>query len=204
MISIDGKAKKIPKQVQDDGDFKDSKRRHPELVSGSINIDLVVKSKKWKGSEKFVEEVCKKIIPFTDLKKILKKDLTLEVSISLVCDAQIKRINSQFRNQNKPTNVLSFCALDEKLIRKVGLKKAVKPCKHLFLGDIIISYETVKKESLAQEKKFEDHLTHLILHSILHLIGYDHEDKKMAKTMEGLEIKILKNFKIKNPYQQNN
>lgn len=165
-----------------------------------ILIDLVTKSKKWKGSEKFVEEICKEIMPLTDLKKILKKDLSLEVSVSLVCDAQIKKINSQFRDQNKPTNVLSFCALDEKLIRKIGLEKAVKPCTYLFLGDVIISYETVKKESLAQEKKFEDHLTHLILHSILHLIGYDHEDKKMAKIMENLEIKILKNFKIKNPY----
>jgi probable rRNA maturation factor len=169
-----------------------------------ILVDLAVKSKKWKGSEKLVEEICKKIIPLTDLKKILKKDLTLEVSILLVCDAQIKKINSQFRDKNHPTNVLSFCALDEKLIRKAGLKKAIKPCKYLFLGDIIISYETVKKESLAQEKKFEDHLAHLILHSILHLIGHDHEDKKMAKIMEDLEIKILKNFKIKNPYQQNN
>jgi len=172
-----------------------------------ISIDVVTKSKKWsveKDIENFVDKTCKKIIPFTDLKKILKKDLTLELSVSLVCDAQIKKINSQFRGKNKPTDVLSFSALDEELIRKIGLKKAVEPCKHLFLGDIVISFEVTKKESLAQKKKFEDHLTHLILHSILHLIGYDHEDQKMAKIMEGLEIKILQNFKIKNPYQQNN
>jgi probable rRNA maturation factor len=170
-----------------------------------INIDVALKSKKWseeKSIENFIEKICKKIIPFTDLKKILVKDLTLELSVSLVCDAQIKKINQQFRQKNKATNVLSFPALDEKLLRKVGLKKAIKPYQHLFLGDIIISYETLKKEALAQKKKFKDHLTHLILHSILHLLGHDHEDKKMAEKMEGLEIKILKNFKIANPYQQ--
>jgi len=115
---------------------------------------------------------------------------------------QMKKINFEFRQKNKPTNVLSFPALDENLIRKVGIKKAVGPCNHLFLGDVVISYETLKKESLAQKKKFHDHLTHLLLHSILHLISYDHEDEKMAKVMESLEIKILKTLKIKNPYQQ--
>lgn len=167
-----------------------------------INIDLVLRSKKWHGHEKFVEETCKKIIPFTDLKEILRKDRELEVSISLVSDVQMKKINFEFRQKNKATNVLSFPMLDEKLIRKNGIKKAVGTAKHLFLGDIVISFETVKKESLAQKKKFEDHLSHLILHSILHLIGYDHENKKMAKIMEDLEIKILKKLQIKNPYQQ--
>lgn len=168
-----------------------------------IIVDVVTKSKKWsveKNIEKFVEKTCQKIIPLTDLKKIIKKDFTLEVAVLLVCDSQMKKINFEFRQKNKPTNVLSFPALDEKLIRKVGIKKAASAAQHLFLGDIIISYETVKKESLAQKKKFNDHLTHLILHSILHLIGYDHEDKKMAKIMENLEIKILKTLQIKNPY----
>ena len=163
-------------------------------------IDIVTKSKKWdaeKNVEKFVEETCRKIIAQTELKKIP----TLEVTISLLSNAQMKKINQQFRQKNKPTNVLSFPALDEKLIRKVGIKKAAKPCDYLFLGDIVISYETVKKESLAQKKKFRDHLAHLILHSILHLFGHDHQDKKMAKIMESLEIKILKTLAIKNPYQ---
>lgn len=169
-----------------------------------IFIDLELKSKKWndeKNIEKFVEKTCQKIILLTDLKKILTKNFTLEVAISLVSDAQIKKINSEFRGKNKATDVLSFSNLDENLIREVGLKKAVGAAKYLLLGDVVIAYETVKKESLAQKKKFDDHLTHLILHSILHLIGFDHEDEKMAKKMENLEIKILQSLKIKNPYQ---
>ncbi|MBU6339336.1 MAG: rRNA maturation RNase YbeY [Rickettsiales bacterium] len=172
-----------------------------------INIDVVTKSKKWleeENSEKFIKETCEKLIPLTDLKTILNKNFAkgfeLELSISLVSDTQIKKINSQFRNKNKATNVLSFPALDENLVRKIGLKKLTKSTKYLFLGDIIIAYETVKKESLAQKKKFRNHLTHLILHSILHLIGFDHEDEKMAKEMESLEIKILKKLNIANPY----
>lgn len=170
-----------------------------------INIDLVAKSKKWqqeKNIENFIDKICKKLIPLTDLQKILGKDFDLELSVSLVSDLQIKKINQQFRQKNKPTNVLSFPALDENLIRQIGLKKVVGSAKYLFLGDVIISYETLKKESLAQKKKFHDHLTHLILHSILHLIGHDHEDEKMANTMENLEIKILKKIGIANPYQQ--
>lgn len=170
-----------------------------------INIDVVIKSKKWqdeKNIENFIDKTCKNLIPLTDLKKILTKDFELELSVLLVSDAQIKKINSQFRQKNKPTNVLSFPALDENLIRNIGIKKVVGSNTYLLLGDIIIAQEKVKKESLAQKKKFRDHLTHLILHSILHLIGYDHEDEKMANTMEALEVKILKRIGIANPYQQ--
>ncbi len=171
-----------------------------------ILIDLETKSKKWneeKNIEELVEKICQKIIPLTDLKKLLTKNFTLEIAVSLVSDAQIKKINQQFRDKNKATDVLSFSNLDENLIRQIGLKKAIGACNYLLLGDIVIAYETVKKESLAQKKKFHEHLTHLILHSILHLIGFDHEDEKMAKIMENLEIKILKTLKIQNPYQQN-
>ena len=169
-------------------------------------IDIVVKSKKWaeiKNVENFVEKTIQKIIPLIDLKKILKKNFILEISVSLVSDLQMKKINLEFRGKNKATNVLSFPALDENLIRQIGLKKLAGADEYLFLGDIIIAFETLKKESLAQKKKFHDHLTHLILHSILHLIGYDHEEEKMAKIMEDLEVRILKKLKIKDPYQLN-
>jgi probable rRNA maturation factor len=169
-------------------------------------IDIVVKSKKWaeiKNVENFIEKTIQKIIPLTDLKKILKKNFILEISVSLVSDLQMKKINLEFRGKNKATNVLSFPALDENLIRQIGLKKLAGADEYLFLGDIIIAFETLKKESLAQKKKFHDHLIHLILHSILHLIGYDHEEEKMAKIMEDLEVRILKKLKIKDPYQLN-
>lgn len=169
-----------------------------------MNIDIVTKTKKWKGREKLVEKITKKLLPLalsSSLKrkafrgsqenKLLrsstlqvKNDEMVEVSISLVSDAQMKKINFQFREKNKPTNVLSFPAFD-----------------NLFLGDIVIAYETLEREAKEQKKTFNDHLTHLILHSILHLLGHDHEEEKMAQKMEKLEVKILHQLGISNPYQ---
>lgn len=166
-----------------------------------IHIDIVTKSKKWQAfdnHEHEIRRICQTLVPLTDLKALNKTEL--ELSISLVSNAQIKKINAQFRGANKATNVLSFPALDENLIREIGLKTLVKDDPYLFIGDIIIAYETVEKESLAQKKNFTNHVTHLILHSILHLIGYDHEEDKMAQEMEKLEITILKKLNIKNPY----
>jgi probable rRNA maturation factor len=142
-----------------------------------IAVDVVTKSKKWIGKEKLVERLAKKLI------SLVKSDAQ-ELAISLVSDRQIKKINLQFRDKNKPTNVLSFPAFDR-----------------VFLGDIVIAYETLEREAKEQKKKFNDHLTHLILHSILHLLGHDHEEEKMAQKMEKLEIKILKQLDIENPYK---
>jgi probable rRNA maturation factor len=155
-----------------------------------ITLDIVRKSREWKNHESFIDETCRSIIPLTSLNKLLKKNITLELSISLVSDPEMQKLNFAFRAQDKATNVLSFPALDE-----------ISPkADYIFLGDIIISFETVKREALEQEKDFENHLTHMILHSILHLIGFDHEDDNMANIMETLEIKILKKLKINNPY----
>lgn len=168
-----------------------------------IHIDLAIKSKKWlalKNIEKFIEKTCVELILLSEIKSFLKKQNHLELSICLVSNAQIKKINQEFRNKNKPTDVLSFSFLDEKLIRKIGFKNVAKPMQQMFLGDIILAFETINKEALATKKDFYHHLTHLLLHSILHLIGYDHERKKDAAIMEKIEIKILQKLKIKNPY----
>ena len=171
-----------------------------------ISLDLEVKSKKWleqKNIEKFVRKTCEKIIPLTDLKKILKKKFTLELAISLVSNQQIKKINSEFRGKNSPTDVLSFSQLDENFLREFGIVKAAVGLSYLFLGDIVIAYEITKKDAEKNKKKFEYHLSHLILHALLHLLGHDHEDEKMAEKMEKIEIKILKQLGIQNPYRLN-
>lgn len=174
------------------------------MISSNISIDIETKSKKWdveKDIKEFIIARCVEILPLTDLVKVLPKEAGLELSVSLLCDRQIQKINFEFRQQDKPTNVLSFPNLDENVIQEYGLKTAIGTCSYLFLGDILLSYEILKKESLAQKKEFHDHLTHLILHSILHLIGYDHNDDEMAQIMEAQEIKILKKLHIQNPYQ---
>jgi probable rRNA maturation factor len=173
-----------------------------------LNLDIEIKSKKWLQenfldltlTENFFQKTAEFLISHTALKQYLKADYHLEISILLMSDAQIKKINHQFRKKNYPTNVLSFSSLDEKEINKIGIETIIKNKKFLFLGDIIFSYQTIKKEAFEQNKIFQNHLTHLFLHALLHLIGYDHEDEKMAEIMELKEITILKKLKIANPY----
>ncbi len=101
----------------------------------------------------------------------------------LADDAAVQALNRDFRSKDKPTNVLSFPSGEEE-----------------YLGDIIVSLDTVKREAEAQGKTFEHHLTHLLVHGILHLLGYDHEQEEEAVEMEGLEIEILEKIGISNPY----
>ena len=106
-----------------------------------------------------------------------------EVSIILTCDAEIHEINRTYRNMDKPTNVLSFELGDDVL-----------------LGDIYISYDTVKKEAHQQGISFHDHVAHMVVHGMFHLLGYDHLNDQEAMLMEMKEIKVLKKMGIKNPY----
>lgn len=108
-----------------------------------------------------------------------------EVSITLVNDKEIHKLNKQYRGMDKPTNVLSF-ELDDDVL----------------LGDIFISLDTVKKEAKEANISVEEHTVHMIVHGMLHLQGYDHLNDKEAKVMENLEIKILKKLGYKNPYEE--
>ncbi len=107
-----------------------------------------------------------------------------EVSITLIDDKQIHKLNKQYRGIDKPTNVLSFELGDDVL-----------------LGDIFISLDTVKREAKAAHISVEEHTAHMIVHGMLHLQGYDHIKDKDAKIMESKEIKILEKLGYKNPYK---
>jgi probable rRNA maturation factor len=117
------------------------------------------------------------------------------VSVSLVDDIEMQRLNKQYRNKDKPTDVLSF-PLIEDFSDFSFLPEAIE----IELGDIVLAYETVEREATEQGKLLQHHITHLLIHGLLHLFGYDHMDKKDAAEMEKLEISILKDLKIKNPY----
>lgn len=168
-----------------------------------IYCNIAINFHKWKkikNIESLINSTTSLIIGNLDLKKYQSKKHDLEIFFNLVGKQKMKKINYQFLGKNYPTNVLSFANLDENLIRKIGLKKIIEQYQNLILGDIVLDYQTIEQEAIQQNKNFIDHLTHLIVHAILHLIGHDHQQKKMAKEMERLEIKILKKLLIKNPY----
>ena len=124
----------------------------------------------------------------------IREELSLphpvELSILACNDARIAALNTEFRGKPTQTNVLSWPNADEPDLTKDP-----------FLGDIAIAYETCLRETDAQKKSAQDHTQHLILHAILHLMGYDHEDDTEAEEMEALETKLLAKMGIDDPYK---
>lgn len=111
-----------------------------------------------------------------------------EVSILLADDSAVRDINRQFRGLDKPTNVLSFPAADT-------------PATQGHIGDIVIAYETLRKECEAEDRQFVHHLAHLTVHGFLHLIGYDHETDAEADEMEALESRIMISMNMPDPWR---
>jgi probable rRNA maturation factor len=125
------------------------------------------------------------------------------VSIRFSNDTEIQELNREFRGKDKPTNVLSFPMIFDSEEEMEALLMGSEEGDEILppLGDIILSFDTCHKESLEVERSFAHHLSHLIVHGILHLLGYDHEQStEDADIMESLEIAILKHFNVPNPY----
>ena len=110
------------------------------------------------------------------------------INLKILTDEDIKELNKKFRNKNTTTNVLSFSNED--------VSKSITGN----LGDIAISYEFVKRESKEHKKNFDDHMIHMLVHGVYHILGFDHENNEMAAQMENKEIKLLKKININNPY----
>ena len=116
----------------------------------------------------------------------------------LACDdATISKLNNDFREISKATNVLSWPSEDRATNVLPQPGTAEDPNE---LGDIAIAYETCEREAIAQGKALDDHITHLIVHAILHLFGYDHEEDADATLMEATEVAILTRLGINDPY----
>ena len=111
-----------------------------------------------------------------------------ELLIRLVSPVEIQVLNKEYRDKNQVTNVLSF---------QSDIPDEVEES---ILGDVVICVDVVREEALFGNKKFGDHLTHMAVHGILHLIGHDHEDIKSANKMESIEINFLGKLGISNPY----
>jgi probable rRNA maturation factor len=116
-----------------------------------------------------------------------------ELAVMLTDDTGIRTLNLNWRGIDKPTNVLSFPALQP--TGPTGPDDAPR-----MLGDIAIAYETTRREADDEQKPFDHHLSHLAVHGFLHLIGYDHENDGDAEAMEALEQQILSQLGIPNPY----
>ena len=181
--------------------FLSSKRMTSEKVSFYKNKNFTLDFK-FKHLD-FYNEIyyLRKIKKFDLMLSIVKnhtdsflKKKKLNFSILLTDDAEIREFNLKYRNLNKPTNVLSF----KSIINEKNYFKNTE--QEIYLGEIIISMERIFCESKINNVLFKDHFLHIFLHAILHILGYDHEIDSERKKMEKIEVSILKNLGIKNPY----
>lgn len=156
------------------------------------NIEIKIENDLWKESFEDIEKNIKKVFCYS-IKKIDPGLNNYEVSILLSDNKRIQKLNKTYRKKDKPTNVLSFPSFDD--VDLSGFR---------YLGDVVVAYETVKDEAFSQNKTFKNHTLHLIVHAALHLLGFDHIDDVDAEKMEKLEINILKDLEIKNPYEVDN
>ncbi len=160
-----------------------------EIIS-DINIESNLWTKDFPNILEQTNNICEEIFKNIPESNKIKQ---IEISFLLTDDANIKIINREFRKKDKATNVLSFPSGE--YAGNFNSKE-----DRLFLGDIALAFETIKKEAQLEDKKFIDHFTHMLVHGILHLLGHDHEKIDEAEKMEALEINILASMGINDPY----
>ena len=122
---------------------------------------------------------------------------TVEISIRLTDDAEVQALNAQYRQKDKPTNVLSFPMVQADLLDTVGQNS---DDGEVLLGDIVLAFETCTREAADKGITLQDHATHLIVHGTLHLLGYDHMIGMEAEAMEAIEIDALAALGLADPY----
>ena len=172
-----------------DGDHKVWKYN---LYRIEANIDITLWEMELIDSfEIKLSNILKVVSDYTSKTSKISQEKRILISIMFSDDKKIKKLNNQFRKMNKPTNVLSFPPYGNILIND----------DEIFLGDIIFSIETIKTEAKKNNKTVIDHLIHLFIHGVLHLLGYHHDKEEEAKIMENLEICMLKKLGIASPYE---
>lgn len=168
--------------------------------STKISIDFNVQNNSWHNHIDIIKEITLPISEYIFTKLGLDQYAShIEYSIILTDSVTIKQINHQYRLQNKPTNVLSFPSeeIEENNFTQLNIHNGF-----LALGDIIFAYEVIKDEAEEKNISFKNHFSHLLVHAILHCLGYDHEDNQEAERMENLEISVLSHFNIASPYEK--
>jgi len=118
-----------------------------------------------------------------------------EISLVLADDARMQELNRDYRGEDRPTNVLSFGALDDG-----GSERPAGADAPVLLGDVVLAYETIAAEAAENGRSPADHLSHLVVHGMLHLFGYDHRTDAEADAMERLEVRVLASLGLPDPY----
>lgn len=164
-----------------------------------MEIDLEIEDPRWEtvGLEDLMTRAASLVLEDRGIEAELCR-----LSVLACDDARIAELNGEYRDKAKPTNVLSWPA-EERGAEEPGAHPE-PPAPDVFgeieLGDLAIAYETCAREAEEQGKSVEDHTLHLLIHAVLHLLGYDHIRDEDAQVMEQIEIRLLESVGIRNPY----
>lgn len=171
--------------MDDDPDPDGAPRPSPDAPP--LAIDVVEEAGDWTA----LGDVAARVEPIAAaISRHVEIDERSEVALALSDDAHVRTLNATWRGKDRPTNVLSFPAAD--MVRPDGVAMP--------LGDVIVALETLTREAAEQDIPIGHHFDHLVVHGVLHLLGYDHEDAAEAEEMEALEVAILADMGVPDPY----
>ncbi len=173
----------VTKTIADGGDAAAA----PDEPPLSLDIDVVHDGGDWStvaDAENRVRLAAREVAASLQLARS-------EVCVALSCDAQVAELNGSYRGKPAPTNVLSFPA---------GFSIPIDDDDPRFLGDVVLALETLQREAAELGLPIEHHMQHLVVHGLLHLLGYDHGTDQEAQAMESLEVRILQRLGIADPY----
>jgi len=167
-----------------------------------FDIFIDVQDKHWEKSipsvEVLVDDVKSAVLDVVQNDVwFLSEPKNFSINLALSNDKTVHRLNKEFRHQDRPTNVLSFANIDDE-----DFENELEMQEDVCLGDVIVAYETMVRESEELGVSFKDHFCHLWVHGMLHVLGFDHMIESERIEMEEKEIAILKKLAIENPYQE--
>lgn len=159
-------------------------------AEAAVDLDVIVEDPRWSDALAGLSELAD--IAVSAALEGAEESGSVELSVVLADDATVQTLNRDYRGKDAPTNVLSFAVRDSGQPLPDGMAEP--------LGDLILAYETMVWEAAEQGKPLRDHFCHLLVHGVLHLLGYDHEEDAEAAEMERLEVEILARLGVPDPY----
>jgi probable rRNA maturation factor len=163
-----------------------------------VELDMGVVWGKSDFGQSEVEKAVDTAVRFAAIPELADPIVPVSVSIKLSDNAEVHALNQEWRDKDKPTNVLSFPMLDDEELD--ALIAGTYDAPEIMLGDIILAYEICVAEAQEKDIPVAHHATHLVIHGMLHLLGHDHIEDDEAELMEALEVKALASMGLHNPY----
>lgn len=169
----------------------------------AMQLDLMIEDARWESLElrALATRATRAVLAYLDL-----DSHQTELSVLACDDARISDLNAAFRGKAEPTNVLSWPTVDLSPDAPGAMpqRPIADPDGSYTLGDVAIAWETCAREAETGGKDMSAHVTHLMVHGVLHLLGFDHITEPDAARMESIEVEILGNLGVNDPYRETN